>query len=236
MDKELKRKRIIAGAGIFLFIALTVAVGIPVGKMLVRYASEPQVFRDWIDSHGVWGVLAYLGMTFLQVVIAVIPGEPLEILGGYAFGAFKGTILCTAAQAAGSLLIFALVRKYGMKVVHVFFSEEKLKKVRFLKSTPKRDVLFLIIFSLPGVPKDLLCYFAGLTDIKLPVWALICTLGRLPSVITSAVGGNALGEKSYVFAVVVFGATMLLSAAGLLIYNAVVKKHGEKKPKEQSKE
>ncbi|MBQ7625171.1 MAG: TVP38/TMEM64 family protein [Clostridia bacterium] len=236
MDKELKKKRIIVGAAIFLFVALTVVLGIYVGKALVKYAAEPQQFRDWVDSHGAWGVPAYAGVTFLQVVLAVIPGEPLEILGGYAFGAFWGTVICIAAQAAGSLFVFALVRRYGMKVVRLFFSEEKVKKVRFLKSTPKRDVLFLVIFSLPGVPKDLLCYFAGLTDIKLPVWAIICTLGRVPAVVTSTVGGSALGEKSYIFAAGVFAVTLALSAGGLIAYNAVLKKHGGGKDTENAKD
>lgn len=90
-----------------------------------------------------------------------------------------------------------------MPLVEVFFPEEKLKKLKFLKTTPKRDMIFFIIFMIPGTPKDLLCYFTGLTDIKFSLWLLICSLGRLPSIITSTVGGDALGTSNYWFAVAV---------------------------------
>ena len=81
------------------------------------------------------------------------------------------------------------------------------------------------IYMIPGTPKDLLGYFAGLTDIPFPVFCLVCTLGRIPSVITSTVGGNALGTKSYGSAILVFAFTFAISALGLLIYNAICKKH-----------
>ena len=74
------------------------------------------------------------------------------------------------------------------------------------------------LFLLPGTPKDLLSYYAGLTDMRLSTWLLICSVGRIPSLITSTVGGDALGLGNYTFAVIVFGITLLLSGAGLLLY------------------
>lgn len=70
---------------------------------------------------------------------------------------------------------------------------------------------------IPGTPKDLLCYFAGLTDIRLSLWLLICSLGRLPSIVTSTVGGDALGTSNYWFAAAVFAITLVISLVGLLI-------------------
>lgn len=78
---------------------------------------------------------------------------------------------------------------------------------------------------MPGTPKDLLCYFAGLTDIRWGIWLLLCSVGRLPSVLTSTVGGSALGSRSYLFAALVFGGTLLLSLVGLLIYRCVCRRH-----------
>ena len=78
---------------------------------------------------------------------------------------------------------------------------------------------------LPGTPKDLLCYYAGLTDIKLSTLLIICSVGRIPSVLTSTLGGDALGTKSYIFAAVVFGLTLLISAGGFWIYSRICSKH-----------
>lgn len=86
-----------------------------------------------------------------------------------------------------------------------------------------------MIFMIPGTPKDLLCYFAGLTDIKFPVFLLVCSLGRLPSVVTSTVGGDALGTQDYLFAVVVFLVTFLISVGGLLCYRQICKRHNTRK-------
>lgn len=46
---------------------------------MLRFVSEPEKFRLWVDGHGLWGRVLYVGMCFLQVVVAIIPGEPLEI-------------------------------------------------------------------------------------------------------------------------------------------------------------
>ena len=199
MKSDIKQ-RFLFFATLIIAIGLMLLLGWLVGVPLIRFASQPELFRLWVDSHGILGQLAYMGMVILQVILAVIPGEPFEIAGGYAFGALEGTVLCLIAATLGSLAVFGLVRQFGMRLVRVFFSQEKLQSLRFLKTTPRREFLFLLIFMLPGTPKDLLCYFAGLTDIRFPVWLVICSLGRIPSLVTSTVGGDALGTGHYWFA------------------------------------
>ena len=234
MDKHVftdKQKKTIAWAAIAIFLLLSAAVGWFIGRPLVRFASRPEQFRLWVDGHGLLGMAAYVGMVFLQVAVAVIPGEPLEISGGYAFGALRGSVLCLLGAFLGSVAVFALVRRFGRELVEIFFPREKLEKLKFLQSSPKRDALFWLIFTVPGTPKDLLCYFAGLTDLSWGKWLLLCTVGRLPSVLTSTIGGSALGGKDYQFAILVFAVTLAVSGVGLLIYRAVCRRH-EKKQQE----
>ncbi len=198
-----------------------------VGLPMVQLASDPEAFRQRIEASSLNGQLIFIGMVVLQILAAIIPGEPLEIAGGYAFGAIEGTILCLIGGMIGSFLVILLVRRFGIRLVHVFFPPEKLETFRFLKSSPTRTVLFLLIFMIPGTPKDLLCYFVGLTDMKLPVLMVICSFGRLPAIVSSTIGGNALGTEQYIFAVIVFGVTFLISMTGLIIYNKICKKHNE---------
>ena len=223
--RPMTRRQLVGIAAVCVAVVASALIMWLVGAPLVRFASEPEKFRAWVDGHGFGGRIAYIGMVIFQVVIALIPGEPFEIAAGYAFGAVEGTLLCILASTLGSVAVFLLVRRFGVRLVEVFFSKDKLKSVRFLKSTPKRDMLFLIIFMIPGTPKDLLSYVAGLTDIRFPVWLMICSLGRIPSIITSTVGGNALGTQNYWFAIAVFAATMAVSGVGLLIYNRICKRH-----------
>lgn len=223
-----KQKKILSIAGVAAFLLVSVLFIVFAGRPIVRFASEPEKFRAWVGEYGFLGMLAYVGMVFLQTFFAVIPGEPFELAAGYAFGAIPGMLLCLAGEVLGSVAVFAFVRTFGMKVVEVFFSKEKIAELKFLKETEKRDVIFFLIFMLPGSPKDLLCYFAGLTNIRWSTWLIISSVGRIPSVITSTVGASALGDKNYTFAIIVFAATLAISGAGLLIYKAVCRKHAEK--------
>ena len=221
-----KQKKTLSLAAVVIFILLSLALAWFVGRPLIRFARQPEQFRAWVEGHGLWAPLAYAAMVFLQVVVAVIPGEPLEIAGGYAFGAWQGTALCLAGAVLGSVAVFALVRRWGRGLVEVFFPADKLEKLHFLlRTSPKRTALLWLIFTVPGTPKDLLCYFAGLTDLRWTTWLLIASVGRLPSIITSTVGGNALGLQNYQFAAITFAATTVIAGVGLVIYRQVCRRH-----------
>ncbi len=198
---------------------------------LMRFVSQPEQFRLWIDQRGIWGVLGYMATVIIQVVVAILPGEPFEIAAGYAFGAWEGTLIYLAAATLGSILVFALVRRFGRRLVVDLFSEKKVDLLRFLKSNKRRELLFALIFTLPGTPKDLMCYAAGLTDIPWPVWLIICSLGRIPAAITSTLGGNALGTGNYVFAIAVFVLSLAVSGGGLLLFYRICDRENKvKKP------
>ena len=223
-----KQKKMLSAAAIILFILLFAALAWFVGRPMIRFARQPEQFRSWVDGHGALGCAAYAAMVFLQVVVAIIPGEPLEIAGGYAFGAWWGTALCLIGAVLGSVAVFALVRRWGRPLAEVFFPKEKLDKLQFLHSSPKRTALLWLIFTAPGTPKDLLCYFAGLTDMKWRTWLLIATVGRLPSIVTSTVGGGALGDRNYTAAAIAFGVALAAAGVGYLVYRAVCRRNGQK--------
>ena len=216
-----KQKRWIAGAGIFLFLLLSILVCIFAGKPLIQFAEEPERFRAWVDERGVRASIAFLGMVVLQIVVAVIPGEPLEIAAGYAFGALEGTLWCLLGAFLGRMMVFLLVRRFGTRAVEVFFPLDKLQSLRFLQNERRLTFWVFFLFFLPGTPKDVLCYIVGLTKLPLRSWVLISAVAPIPSIITSTIGGNALGMGDYVFAVLVFCITLVISGLGLLAYRAI---------------
>ena len=194
------------------------AVGYLVGKPMVEFVREPERFRAWVDSSGFVSRVIFVGMVVFQLIIALIPGEPLEMGAGYAFGAWEGTILCIIGCVIGSALVFLFVRRFGVKLVEVFFPREKIRSLRFLQDSRRLNLLTFIVFFIPGTPKDLLSYFIGLTDMKLGTWLCITAVARIPSIVTSTVTGDALGLKDYQFALIAFGVTLALSLAGILVY------------------
>lgn len=218
-----KEKKWLAGSGIFLFLLLSGLVFYYAGRPLIRFAKEPELFRAWVDHQGVWAPLLFVGMVILQIIVAIIPGEPLEIAAGYAFGAWEGTLLCILGAFLGSVMVFLLVRRFGIRAVEVFFPLEKLQSLRFLQNERRLTFWVFFIFLLPGTPKDVLCYFVGLTKLPLRSWLVISAVARIPSIITSTIGGDALGMGNYAFAALVFAATLALSGLGLLLYHTVCK-------------
>ena len=194
------------------------AVGYLVGKPMVEFVREPERFRAWVDSSGFVSRVIFVGMVVFQLIIALIPGEPLEMGAGYAFGAVEGTILCIIGCVIGSALVFLFVRRFGVKLVEVFFPREKIRSLRFLQDSRRLNLLTFIVFFIPGTPKDLLSYFIGLTDMKLGTWLFITAVARIPSIVTSTVTGDALGLKDYQFALIAFGVTLALSLLGILVY------------------
>ena len=220
---SLKQKRIIGGLSVVLFIVFCGIVGWFIGRPMIKFVSEPEKFRIWVDEKGILGDISFIFMTIFQVLIALVPGEPLEIGAGYAFGWFKGTVLCVLGTTLGSLIVFFLVRKLGIRLVEVFFSYEKIKELKFLKDRKKVNIIIFLLYFLPGTPKDLITYFIGLTDIKFGYFLFLTSVARLPSVVTSTIGGNALGSQKYSMAIVVFTVTLIVSGLGWLIYNLILK-------------
>ena len=214
---EAHKKKIYLAAIIVALIFIA-AVGYLVGKPMVEFVREPERFRAWVDSSGFVSRVIFVGMVVFQLIIALIPGEPLEMGAGYAFGAVEGTILCIIGCVIGSALVFLFVRRFGVKLVEVFFPREKIRSLRFLQDSRRLNLLTFIVFFIPGTPKDLLSYFIGLTDMKLGTWLLITAVARIPSIVTSTVTGDALGLKDYQFALIAFGVTLALSLAGILVY------------------
>ncbi len=221
-----KRRRQILGIITLTAIVLAAAlITIFVSRNLIGKIRSPEDFRVFIDSFGWTGRLVFFGLQLLQVVIAFIPGEPLEIGAGYAFGAVEGTLLCMAGVAVGSTLIFILTRRFGVKLVELFFSREKINDLRFINSEKKLKRLIFILFFIPGTPKDLFTYFAGLTRIRLYEFLTISILARIPSVISSTVGGNLFGSSQYVSAIILFGVTGIISLGGIALYSRIIKHH-----------
>lgn len=208
---------------IVIFVLFSAAAGWYIGVPMVRFAGEPELFRAWVDRSGIWGRLLFVGMVFLQVIVALIPGEPLELAAGYAFGALEGTILSMVGILLGSTVIFLLVRRFGPKLAEVFFPERELKQLSFLKDPRKARVLTFILMTIPGTPKDLLSYFVGLTPLSLMQWLKIVVIARIPSLITSTLSGGAAGEKNYLLAAGLLIFTCLLSGAGILYYRKICK-------------
>lgn len=222
--RYLRRRKWFSAISLLLFAVVLVLLTLLFTRVLAPYLGSTEELRAFLDGYGWTGRFILFGLQCLQVVIALIPGEVVELGAGYAYGVLEGTLICLAGVALSSSLIFLLVKKIGMPMVELFIPREKINQLRFINDTRKLKRLVFLLFFIPGTPKDVLTYFVGLTELTISQFLAITLIARIPSVISSAICGQMLGEKHFLTAGIVYAITGAVSGLGYLIYRAIAKK------------
>ena len=212
-----------------VFLILT-ALGV---WFMREYLQDPALVREKIGEHYLLGAVAMVLISAVQVIVALIPGEFVEIAAGYVFGSWIGSLLCLAGIVLGSCTTILLVRRFGARFVYAFYPKEKIDALPIINDPPKRNLLTFLLFVIPGTPKDLFTYAIGLTDMSIPLYVALTTAARFPSVILSTLSGDAVGTKDYRMAIVFIIVTAVVSGVGVLIYRIFSRRHAEKKRAEE---
>lgn len=135
------------------------------------------------------------------------------------YGGLWGTIFIMASSASISMIIYFLVRKHGKKFVYDFCGEERITKIEHSKlfQNPKKiELIMLILFLVPGTPKDLLVYVAGLLPIKPIRFIVISTFARFPSIITSTLAGENLAVGDWKTSIILYVIALVL--VGIIVF------------------
>lgn len=192
----------------------------PIMKELLKPEGRENL-KIKIQQNGPNGILLLLGLEAAQIFLPILPGEPIEILAGMCYGTFGGLIFIMLSVFIVTAMIFFMVRKFGRDFVYTMVSKEKIQKIENSKlfTHPKQiEYIMLILFLLPGTPKDLFTYLAGLLPIKPSRFIVIATFARFPSIISSTYAGATLvkgnwqiGLLMYVGIFVIVGIVILLA-------------------------
>lgn len=225
-----KKKQRISGRNLYLIISLLVLIALltfgtlTIGPKIVSAARDPEKLRAELGGNSVKSQLIFVGIQFLQVLFAFIPGEFVEIAAGYIYGPFLGTVLCVIGVLPATCLIFGLTKLLGRKFAQITLDEKDLKKFNFLNDEKKLTTTFFLLYFFPGTPKDVITYFAGITKIKFLPFILISVFCRIPSILTSTLAGGALGENKFVLSLVIFGVTGITVLLGWVMFRYISKK------------
>ena len=179
-------------------------------------------FKNKIDKSGAFGVIILLGIQILQIFLFIIPGEPIEILAGMCYGAFWGTIFIMLSNLFVSTLIFLLVRRLGKKFVYNFSDKQKVQKIlnsKLFQNPKKIEYILLILFLIPGTPKDLIVYISGLLPIKFSRFIIISTFARFPSIISSTLAGANIALGDWKSSIILYATIIAMVAIIVYIIN-----------------
>ena len=193
---------------------------IPIIKQINTPKGQTE-FKEKITNSGLTGMLILFGLELAQVVLAVLPGEPVELLAGICFGPIWGTIFLMISVFIVTAMIYFFVKKYG-DFIYEFFPKEKVNKLensKLFKDPQKIETVMALLFLIPGTPKDLLVYIGGLLPIKTSRFLALATLLRFPSIISSTIAGNKLLQGKWQVSILAYVITFALTFVVIYIVN-----------------
>ena len=221
-------------ATVLSVISVCLCVLSVLGFILIKTRfSDTDAIKAWVDENYLLGAVVMTFLCAVQVIIALIPGELLEIASGYAFGGFMGAVICTVGILLGSIVAILLARRFGRGLVESLYPREKIDALPILNDPKKRNAMTFLLFLIPGTPKDLFTYVVGLTDMSIPLYILLTSFARLPSIVMSTIGGGALGNDRFMLAAVVFIIAAAVSACGYFIYLSIHKRSKKSDAKDE---
>ena len=203
-------------AGLIAFIVLIAVIVVVAWPYIADIFSEGGVDRlvERVQNAGPAGVLVLLGMQFLQIVVAFIPGEVVQIAAGLMYGPWIGMLVILLGCVISSSVVYKLVHALGAPFVQSMVSTEHLEKFRAFEASGKLDIVVFILFLIPAMPKDVFTYIVPLTDMPYKKFITLTTIGRIPGVLAStyAASGFASGEMVGPIVVVAVVAVLALIA------------------------
>ena len=207
-----KWRKIAALTAFPLFIISTLVVFWIFRYEIWELFKSPERIKEWVGAQGIIAPLTFVGLQILQVVVFIIPGEVPQIAGGYIFGMWNGILLSVIGILIGSVFNFYMARLLGVPFVRTLFGGMQLSRFDRIVRSPRAQTAFFLLFVIPGIPKDILCYVAGLSPITFPAFVAISTLGRLPGIVGSAGMGDAAASSRWLLA-----GSIAIGATGLFI-------------------
>lgn len=216
----------------FVIMAVVVAFIWPYISGLFEPGGVEDLLSDVRDA-GIVGVFILLGLQFLQIVIAFIPGEITQIAAGMLYGPWLGALVILIGCIISSAFVFVLVHRLGAPFVQGMVPMKFSKKFEEFERTKKLNIIVFILFLIPGLPKDTFTYLVPLTNMRMRDFLILSNSGRIPGILLSTYAAGSLVDGNYVVAIVVFVLAASLGILGIVfnekIMNVIhkIKKHDD---------
>jgi len=218
---EIKQKKTITTAdkikfaGLLIFFVLIIIASIFAVRFIQGFGGGDDAVASLVQAikdAGVFGILICLGIQFIQVVVAFIPGEVVQVAIGYVYGTVWGGLLTLLGALIGSIFIFYLVRKLGAPFVQGMLGKKESGKTGFvqklLEDSKRLNATIFILYLIPGLPKDVFNYLVPLTEMRPANFFVLSTIARAPAIFASTFVAHAFSQGNYLgmaIVAVIFG-------------------------------
>lgn len=208
----------------WLVVAAVFLVG---GLLLVREALpwllQPASLVAYVEAAGPYAPAAFVVLQAMQVVLAPIPGQVLGFVGGYLFGTVHGTVYCLLGATVGSYVVFRLSRRFGRRHVERAIEPDIVQQFDALVQRHGLAALFAV-FLVPGLPDDVICFVAGLTDLRIRNMLVVSAVGRLPGYLVVNAAGAELEAGDATSAALLIGVLSTVTVLGYLYRTTLLRR------------
>ncbi len=164
---------------------------------------------EFLNQYESESIILYVVFQVIQIVVSVIPGQFFQIAAGYLFGFLWALVYAMAGAIVGTGLAFLIARLLGRDFLHIFFGEEKMAYYIEKLNSPAAYRLVFFLYLIPGIPKDMICYAAGASEMKFKPFLLLASIGRLPGMIGSLIIGTMVEQGNYVGVGIIAGLAVI---------------------------
>ena len=228
---EMPASDIFKFVGLIAFIVLIIVVVVLLWPFMHEIFEPGGVERvtQQVREAGPAGFLILLGIQFIQVVVAFIPGEVVQVAAGLIYGPWVGALIILLGCVLSSSLVFALVHRLGAPFVQAMVPEKYMDKMKAFEESPKLNTIVFLLFLIPGLPKDVFTYLVPLTHMKMHTFVVLSNLARIPGIVISTYAAAGLAKGDYAQSAIMFGVLAVIAAIALIVYNYMSKKREQKK-------
>ena len=190
---------------------------------LLEDASNLRNVEQWLLQYKKESALIYIGAQILQIIICVIPGQALQVVAGYLYGFWIAFLLSMIGAFLGSVIVFYIAQFLGHDAMHILFGERKVMEMLDKINSKKGMLAVFVIFLIPGIPKDLCTYAAGISKMKIKPFLIISLIARSPGMMCSIAIGRQIMHGNYHSAIIIAVIVVILFIIGVLFRDKVFK-------------
>lgn len=206
--KSTENKRKLILSIIKISILGLIIIGIPLyififhREFLLSFKNLDEVVK-FLKHYEGESMLVCVGAQILQIVISFLPGQVFQMAAGYLYGISIALLISVIGAIIGTVISFLLAKVLGRDFLHLLFGEEKMQVYIEKLNSKKAYVMVFLIYLIPGVPKDMVSYAAGVSEINFKAFLILSTLGRLPGMTGSLLIGYFLEQKNYIVVAII---------------------------------
>ncbi len=216
---------IIKFSGFLVFIIAMIAIFIFIWPYISELF-EPGGYQRVIDqvrNAGFAGMGILLVIQFLQIVVAFIPGEVVQIAAGMVYGPWIGALIIWVGCILSSAFIFVLVHKLGAPFVQSMVPEKYMDKLTSFEKSGRLNIVIFILFLIPGLPKDIFTYIAPLTHLRMPTFLILTNVARIPGIILSTFAAAGLVNGNIALSIILFVIVAAIAIVALFTYERIMR-------------